>query len=60
VFGRIEACGRQDKIFAAVRDLDDLARERVRSALRSAGLGLATNLTVLSDGEDAMRLMAGQ
>jgi hypothetical protein len=60
VLGRIEASGRRDKIFAAVRDLDDLARERVRSALRSAGRGPTTNLTVLSDGEDAMRLMAGQ
>jgi hypothetical protein len=36
VLGRIEACGHQEKIFASVRDLDDLARERVRSALRSA------------------------
>ncbi len=60
VLGRIEACGRGEKIFAAVRDLDDLARERVRSALRGAGRGPATKLTVLSDGEDAMRLMAGQ
>ncbi len=60
VLGRIEPCGRQDKILAAVRDLDDLARERVRFALRSAGRGPATNLTVLSDGEDAMRLMAGK
>ena len=32
VLGRIEACGRQEKIFAAVRDLDDLARERVSVA----------------------------
>ena len=60
VLGRIEASGRSRKIFAAVRDLDDLARERVRSALRTAGRGPGTNLTVLSDGEDAMRLMAGQ
>ena len=60
VLGRIEASGCQEKIFAAVHDLDDLARERVRSALRSAGRGSATKLTVLSDGEDAMRLMAGQ
>jgi hypothetical protein len=60
VLGRIEASGRSRKIFAAVRDLDDLASERVRSALRTAGRGPATNLTVLSDGEDAMRLMAGQ
>jgi hypothetical protein len=36
VLGRIEV---SDKNFAAVRDLDDLARERVRSALRSAGRG---------------------
>ena len=60
VLGRIEARGHGEKIFAAVRDLNDLARERVRSALRSAGRGPATKLTVLSDGEDAMRLMAGQ
>src|ERR1700735_2348599 len=37
VLGRIEASGRSRKIFAAVRDLDDLASERVRSALRTAG-----------------------
>ena len=39
VLGRIEASGRSRKIFAAVRDLDDLASERVRSALRTAGRG---------------------
>ena len=60
VLARIEVNGRQEKTFAAVRDLDDLARERVRSALRSAGRGSATNVTVFSDGEDALRLMAGQ
>jgi hypothetical protein len=60
VLGRIDSGTCSGKVFAAVRDLDDLARERVRSALRTAGRGPATNLTVLSDGEDAMRLMAGQ
>jgi len=60
VLGRIEPIGGSDKVFSAVRDLDDLARERVRSALRAAGRGPATKLTVLCDGEDAMRLMAGQ
>jgi hypothetical protein len=60
VLGRIDSGSCSGKAFAAVRDLDDLARERVRSALRTAGRGPATNLTVLSDGEDAMRLMAGQ
>lgn len=60
VLGRINSGSCSGKVFAAVRDLDDLARERVRSALRTAGRGPATNLTVLSDGEDAMRLMAGQ
>jgi hypothetical protein len=38
VLGRIEAAGGSE-IFAAVRDLDDLARERVRAALRKAGRG---------------------
>ncbi len=60
VLGRIEPIGGSSKVFAAVRDLDDLVRERVRSALRAAGRGPATKLTVLSGGEDAMRLMAGQ
>ncbi len=60
MLGRIEPIGGSSKVFAAVRDLDDLVRERVRSALRAAGRGPATKLTVLSGGEDAMRLMAGQ
>jgi hypothetical protein len=55
VLGRIDSGSCSGKVFAAVRDLDDLVRERVRSALRTAGRGPATNLTVLSDGEDAMR-----
>jgi hypothetical protein len=59
VLGRIEATGRSDEIFAALRDLHDLARERARSALRKAGRGPVTELTILSDGEDAVRFMAG-
>lgn len=59
VLGRIEAPDCNGEIFAAVRDLDGLARERIRSALRRAGRGPATKLTVLSDGEDAMQRMAG-
>lgn len=45
VLGRINSGSCSGKVFAAVRDLDDLARERVRSALRTAGRGPATNLT---------------
>ncbi|WP_169741602.1 ISKra4 family transposase [Beijerinckia mobilis] len=60
VLGKIEPLEQSSKVFAAVRDLDAHARERVRSALRTAGRGPTTRLTVLSDGEDAMRLMAGQ
>ncbi len=59
VLGRIEAPDCRGEIFAAVRDLDGLAKERIRSALRRAGRGPATTLTVLSDGEDAMQRMAG-
>lgn len=59
VLGRIETPDCNGEIFAAVRDLDGLAQERIRSALRRAGRGPATKLTVLSDGEDAMRCMAG-
>ena len=54
-WARIETPDCRDEIFAAVRDLDGLARERIRSALRRAGRGPATKLTVLSDGEDAMQ-----
>jgi len=53
VLGRIDSAGRASEMFAA-------ARERVRAALRKAGRGPATKLTILSDGEDAMRLMAGE
>jgi hypothetical protein len=59
VLGRVEAPDCSGEMFAAVRDLDGLAKERIRSALRRAGRGPATKLTVLSDGEDAMRRMAG-
>lgn len=59
VLGRIEATGRDSEVFAAVRDLDELSKERIRSSLRTAGRGPATKLTVLSDGEDAMQRMAG-
>jgi hypothetical protein len=54
VLGRIETPHCNGEVFAAVRDLDDRARDRIRSALRRAGRGPATRLTVLSDGEDAM------
>lgn len=36
VLGRIDSGSCSGKVFAAVRDFDDLARERVRSALRTA------------------------
>jgi hypothetical protein len=58
VLGRIEAPDCDDEVFAVVRDLDDLARERIRWVLRRAGRGPITKLTLLSDGEDAMQRMA--
>jgi len=48
VLGRIEAPDCNGEIFAAVRDLDGLARERIRSALRRAGRGPGTKLTELA------------
>jgi hypothetical protein len=59
VLGRIEAPDCKGDVFAAVRDLDDFARERVRSALRRAGRGPTTKLIILSDGEDATPRMPG-
>jgi hypothetical protein len=38
VLGRIETVGRASEMSAAVRDFDDLARERVRSVLRKSRL----------------------
>ena len=58
--GRIEAAGRRPgKAFAVVRDLDTLAKPRVRALLRREGLGPETALTVLSDGEEGMRTIVG-
>lgn len=59
VLGRIEAPRRDSEVFAAVRDLDGLSKERIRSSLCRAGRGPATKLAVQSDGEDAMQRMAG-
>ena len=54
--GRIEPAGeRRGKAFAIVRDLDALAKPRVRALLRRHGHGPETALTVLSDGEEGMR-----
>jgi hypothetical protein len=45
VLGRIETVGRASEMYASVRDFDDLARERVRFALRKASRGPSTRLT---------------
>jgi hypothetical protein len=58
--GRIEVAGqRPGKAFAVVRNLDALAKPRVRALLRREGLGPDTALTVLSDGEGGMRTIVG-
>ena len=58
--GRIETAGqRRGKAFAIVRDLDALAKPRVRALLRRHGRGPETALTVLSDGEEGMRTIVG-
>ena len=57
---KVETAGRTSEMFTAVRDFDDLARERFRSALRKAGRGPSTRLTFSVRWEDAMRLMAGE
>jgi hypothetical protein len=49
VLGRIEAPDCDGEVFAVVRDLGELARERIRWVLRRAGRGPITKLTVLSD-----------
>ena len=60
VLGRVESRGRPSEVFAVVRKLDDLAKERVRSVMRRCGRGPDTEVVVLSAGEDGMRTMLGQ
>jgi hypothetical protein len=60
VLGRIESPGCAGEVFAVVRKLDDLAKERVRTVMRRCGRGPETQVVVLSDGEDGMRTMLGQ
>jgi hypothetical protein len=60
VLGRVEAPERASEMFAVVRRLDGLAKERVRAVLRRCGRGPQTKVVVLSDGEDGMRSMLGR
>jgi hypothetical protein len=56
----VEAPERASEMFAVVRRLDGLVKERVRAVLRRCGRGPQTKVVVLSDGEDGMRSMLGQ
>jgi hypothetical protein len=47
-------------VFAVVRRLDGLAKERVRAALRRCGRTCDTVVRVLSDGGDGMQTMLGR
>ena len=60
VLGRIEVPARNGQVFAVVRHLDGLAKERVRAVMRRCGRAPDTVVTVLSDGEDGMRTMLGR
>jgi hypothetical protein len=60
VLGQIEVPARNGEVFAVVRHLDGLAKERVRAAMRRCGRTPETVVTALSDGEDGMRTMLGR
>ncbi len=60
VLGRIDVPTRNGNVFAAVRRVDGLAKERVRAALRRGGRTRDTVVRALSDGEDGMRTMLGR
>jgi hypothetical protein len=60
VLGQIEVPARNGEVFAVVRHLDALAKERVRAAMRRSGRTPDTVVTALSDGEDGMRTMLGR
>ena len=60
VLGRIDVPARKGEVFAVVRRLDGLAKERVRVVMRRCGRDRDTVVRVLSDGEDGMRTMLGR
>ncbi|MGH9773246.1 MAG: hypothetical protein ACRD4Q_16375 [Candidatus Acidiferrales bacterium] len=57
--GRIESAQHRGEAYAVVRDLDSLAKQRLRAVLRRYGRGPKTDLTILSDGEDGLRGLVG-
>ena len=60
VLGRIDVPAQNGEVFAVVRRLDGLAKERVRAVMRRCGRACDTEVRVLSDGEDGMRTMLGR
>ena len=60
VLGQIEVPARKGEVFAVVRHLDGLAKERVKAAMRRCGRTPDTVVTALSDSEDGMRTMLGR
>jgi len=59
ITGRIESAQHRGEAYAVVRDLDSLAKQRLRAILRQCGRGPKTEITVLSDGEDGLRGLVG-
>src|ERR1700722_17518098 len=57
--GRVETSERGGEAFAVVRDLDPYAKRRVQAILRRCGRGQATDVRILSDGEDGLRGVVG-
>ncbi len=56
---RVEASQRGGEAFAVVRDLDPYAKRRVQAILRRCGRGQDTDLRILSDGEEGLRVVVG-
>ncbi|HSL38137.1 MAG TPA: ISKra4 family transposase, partial [Arthrobacter sp.] len=60
VVGKSTAAGRDDRYFGLVRSQDEQPGRRFREVLRSQGLPVAQPVTMLTDGGDSVRALAGE
>ena len=60
VVGKSTAAGRDDRYFGLVRSQDEQPGHRFREVLRSQGLPVTQPVTMLTDGGDSVRALAGE
>jgi hypothetical protein len=60
VVGKSLAAGRDDRYFGLVRSQDEQPGRRFREVLRSQSLPVTQPVTMLTDGGDSVRALAGE